>query len=85
MLILYARIQSLKEYRVVAIKSFSIELKETIMHRYSKKGVSQILEELMLYFISTRAWVENLHIKNCIKNLMGIMLSYFYKVIKYKT
>ena len=85
MLILYARIQSLKEYRVVAIKFFSIELKETIMRKYSKKGVSEILEELMLYFISTRAWVENLHIKNFIKNLMGIMLSYFYKVIKHKT
>ena len=67
------------------IKSFSIELKETIMHRYSEKGVSEILEELMLYFISTRPWVENLRIKNCIKNLMRIMLSYFYKVIKYKT
>ena len=30
----------------------------------------------MLYFISIRAWVENLNIKNCIKNLMVIMPSY---------
>ena len=40
---------------------------------------------ILLYFISIRAWVENLHIKNCIKNLMVIILSYFYKENKYKT
>ena len=38
-----------------------------------------------LYFISIRAWVENLDIKNCIKNLMIVMPSYFYKAIKDKT
>ena len=38
---------------------------------------------LLLYFISTRAWVENLHIKNCIKNLMVVMPSYFYEENKY--
>ena len=65
-LILHSRIQSLKESRVVAIVSFSIELKETIVHKCSKKGAFEILEELMLYFISIRAWVENLRIKNCI-------------------
>ena len=40
---------------------------------------------ILLYFISTRAWVENLHIKNCIKNLMVVMPSYFYMDNKYKT
>ena len=39
----------------------------------------------MLYFISIRAWVENVHIKNCIKNLMVIISSYFYTDIKDKT
>ena len=29
--------------------------------------------------------LENLHIKDCIKNLMVVMPSYFYKDIKYKT
>ena len=38
---------------------------------------------ILLYFISTRAWVENLHIKNCIKNLMVVMPSYFYEENKY--
>ena len=36
---------------------------------------------ILLYFISTRAWVENLHIKNCIKNLMIVMPSYFTRTI----
>ena len=40
---------------------------------------------ILLYFISSRAWVENLHIKNCIKDLMVVMPSYFYKDNKYKT
>ena len=40
---------------------------------------------ILLYFISVRAWVENLHIKNCIKNLMVVILSYFYKESKYET
>ena len=39
----------------------------------------------MLYFISIIAGVENLLIKNCNKNLMIIMPSYFYKEIKDKT
>ena len=41
------------------------------------KGFHQI------YFISTRAWVENL--QNFIKSLMVVMQSYFYKGNKYKT
>ena len=36
-LVLHARIQSLKESPVVTIESFSIELKETIVHKCSKK------------------------------------------------
>ena len=40
---------------------------------------------VLLYFISTRDWVEKLHIKNCSKNLMVVMSSYFYKDNKYKT
>ena len=36
-LVLHARIQSLKESQVVTIESFSIELKETIVHKCSKK------------------------------------------------
>ena len=40
---------------------------------------------ILFYFISVRAWVENLHIKNCIKNLMVVMSSYFYKENKYNT
>ena len=47
-----------------------------------KIGVLKILEQVMLYFTSIRVWVENLHIKNYIKNLMVIMPSYFYKDIK---
>ena len=47
-----------------------------------KIGVLEILEQVMLYFTSIRVWVENLHIKNYIKNLMVIMPSYFYKDIK---
>ena len=39
---------------------------------------------ILLYFISFRAWVENLHIKNRIKNLDVTMPSYFYKENKYK-
>ena len=66
------------------MESFSLELKETVIHKCSKKGVLKILEELMLYFISIKAWVANLQIKDCIKNLMVIMPSYFYKDIKDK-
>ena len=40
---------------------------------------------ILLYFTSIRAWVENLRIKNCIKNLMVVMPSYFYKDNMYKT
>ena len=43
------------------------------------------VSSVLLYFISIRAWVENLHISNCIKNLMVVMPSYFYKDSKYKT
>ena len=84
-LILYARIQFLKESKVIAMESFSIELKETIVPKCFKKGIFEILDEFMLYFISIIAWVENVHIKNCNKNLMIIMPSYFYKEIKDKT
>ena len=38
----------------------------------------------MLYFISIRTWVESLNIKNCIKNLMVKMPSYFKKNVKDK-
>ena len=69
----------------VAIEPFSIEPKETTMHSVLKKDVFQILEELMLYFIPIKAWVENLHTKNCVKNLMVIMPSYFRRAIKDKT
>ena len=40
---------------------------------------------ILFYFISTRAWVENLHIKNCIKNFTVVMPSYFYKDNKCNT
>ena len=66
------------------MESFSTKLKETSVHKFIKKVVSEILEELMLYFISIRAWVENLNITNCIKNLMVIMPSYFNKNVKDK-
>ena len=46
LLILHARIQSLKEFGVVAMESFSIQLIEFIVHKCSKKGVFKILEEL---------------------------------------
>ena len=39
---------------------------------------------ILLCFTSTRTWVENLHIKNCAKNLMVVMPSYFCKDNKYK-
>ena len=34
---------------------------------------------ILICFISIRAWVENLHIWNCIENLRVIMPHYFYK------
>ena len=37
------------------------------------------VSSILFYFISIRACVENLHIKNCIKYLMVVMSSYFYK------
>ena len=40
---------------------------------------------ILLYVISTRAWVEKLHLKNCIKNLMVVIPSYFYYDNNYKT
>ena len=33
----------------------------------------------LLCFISVRAWVEKLLLKNCIKNLIVVMPSYFYE------
>ena len=39
---------------------------------------------ILFNFISIRAWVENLNIKNCIKNLMIVMPEYNYKENKYK-
>ena len=36
---------------------------------------------ILLDFISVRAWEENLYIKNCIKNLMVVMPSYFTRAI----
>ena len=47
LLILHARIQSLKESGVVTMESFSIELIDVIVHKRSKKGVFEILEELI--------------------------------------
>ena len=41
---------------------FSTELKEAIVHKISKIDVVEILEEIMLYFISITAWVENLQL-----------------------
>ena len=45
-LILYLRIQSLKEFRGVAMKSLLVELIEATVHKCSKKGVFEMLEEL---------------------------------------
>ena len=47
LLILHARIQSLKKSGVVAVESFSIELIEVIIHKCSKKRFFEILEELI--------------------------------------
>ena len=47
MLILHARIQSLKKSGVVIMESFSIELIEVIIHKCSKKRFFEILEELI--------------------------------------
>ena len=47
MLILHARIKSLKKSGVVAMESFSIELIEVIIHKCSKKRFFEILEELI--------------------------------------
>ena len=58
-LILYARIQSLKKSRVVAIESFSIEVKNTIVHKCSEKRC----------YRNNGAWVENLHIKTVLQIL----------------
>ena len=55
-LILRARIQSLKESRVVAMESFSIELIEAIVHKCFKKVAFKILKELK----------KNTHTKNTI-------------------
>ena len=45
LLILHARIQALKESRVVAMESFLIELIKAIEHKCSKQGVFEILDE----------------------------------------
>ena len=44
--ILDTRVQSLKESQVATMKSFSIELIKTIIHKCFKKWVFEILEEL---------------------------------------
>ena len=44
------------------MESFSTELKEAIVHKVSKIGVAEILEEIMFYFISITACVENLQL-----------------------
>ena len=41
------------------------------------------VSSISFHFISIRVWVENLYIKNCIKNLMVVMPSYFYEENKY--
>ena len=55
------------------MESFSIEFKETIVHKCPKKRCFRNNG------VSIRAWVENLHIKNCVKNLMVAVPSYIYK------
>ena len=40
---------------------------------------------ILLYFVSTRAWVKKFKTKNCIKNFIVVMAIYFYKDNKYKT
>ena len=42
------------------------------------------VSSILVYFMSVRAWVENLHVKNCIKNFMVVMPSYFNNDNKYK-
>ena len=40
------------------------------------------VSSIFLYFVSIRVLLENLHIKNCIKNLVVVMLSnYFTRTI----
>ena len=41
------------------------------------------VSSISFHFKSIRVLVENLHIKNCIKNLMVVMPSYFYEENKY--
>ena len=40
---------------------------------------------ILLCFTSTRTWVQNLLVKNCVKNLMVVTPSYFYKDNKIST
>lgn len=42
---LYARMQSLKEYRLVAMESFSIDLEEAIAHKCTKQSCFQNVGE----------------------------------------
>ena len=42
---IHARIQSLKESRVVTMEYISVEIIEVIVHKYSKKDVFKSLEE----------------------------------------
>ena len=52
--------------------------------RSSYQFWSLLFPKGFINFISIRAWVDNLYIKNCIENLTVVMLSYFYKDNKYK-
>ena len=42
----------------------------------------QTVASVLFYFISILTWVENLHIKNCIKNFMVLMPSFFTRIIR---
>ena len=74
-----------KIFKRISSSCYRIFLNWTSCTSVLKKGVFEILKKLMLYFIAIRAWIENIHIKSCIKNLMVIMPRYFYKAIKDKT
>ena len=65
-------IQSLKESGVVVMESFPTELKKPAYTSVLKNSVSEILEEVMLYFVSTRAWIENLHTKKTVLKILWL-------------
>ena len=64
------KVQSLKESLVVATESFSIELKETIVHKCSTRRCFRNIGGTYAFFCIYQSWVENPHIKSCIKNLI---------------